>query len=196
MGPASSSAGWSRRRKSPRTSRSGRRATGRTASSRARTSAGTGSAVFTYAPTASCSRPPAPCTTDAHCSTAPRSRTAMCARSERSAAPRPMRARFRATYTSAQPPKYDRFLLGGAWFRDLPQRRRNSHMENALSAATRRFKAWLRTIPSTDSVGKAFRYAARYRVKAMCTKPASGNGRPVTPANLRSAGEGRRGVAL
>jgi hypothetical protein len=36
---------------------------------------------------------------DGRSSTAPRSRTAMCGRSERSAAPRPMRARFRATYT-------------------------------------------------------------------------------------------------
>jgi hypothetical protein len=43
--------------------------------------------VFTYAPTASCFGPTALCTTDAHCSTAPRSATAMCARSKRSAAP-------------------------------------------------------------------------------------------------------------
>jgi hypothetical protein len=38
----------------------------------------------------------APCTTDAPCCTAPPSGTAMCAQYERSAAPRPMRARSRA----------------------------------------------------------------------------------------------------
>src|SRR4029453_5095796 len=49
--------GWVRRRRSSRTSRSGRRAIGRTASSHARTSAGTGSAEPISAPTASCSGP-------------------------------------------------------------------------------------------------------------------------------------------
>ena len=52
-----------------------------------------------HLPTANCSGPAAPCTTDARCSTALRSATAMRARSERSAAPRPTRARSRATST-------------------------------------------------------------------------------------------------
>jgi transposase len=76
--------------------RYGRRAIGRTASSPVRISTGTGSAEPTSAPTGNCCRPAAPCTTDVRCYTAPRSGTAMCARYERSAAPRPMRARSRA----------------------------------------------------------------------------------------------------
>jgi transposase len=47
--------------------------------------------------TGNCCRPAAPCTTDIRCCIAPRSGTATCARYERSAAPRLMRARFRAT---------------------------------------------------------------------------------------------------
>src|ERR1700730_11854710 len=62
MGRASSSAGWSRRRKSYRTSRCKRRAIGRTASSPVRTSTGTGSAEPISAPTGNCFRPAAPCT--------------------------------------------------------------------------------------------------------------------------------------
>src|SRR5437016_9890237 len=77
MGRASSSAGWSRRRKSSRTSRCGTRAIGRTASSPVRTSTGTGSAEPTSAPTGNCCRPAAPCTTDVRCYIAPRSGTAM-----------------------------------------------------------------------------------------------------------------------
>ena len=50
-------------------------------------------------PNGSCSGPAAPCTTDARCSTAPRSANATCARSERSAAPQPTRARSPATFT-------------------------------------------------------------------------------------------------
>src|SRR2546430_7925625 len=49
------------------------------------------------APTGNCCRPAAPCTTDIRCCIAPRSGTATCARYERSAAPRLMRAKFRAT---------------------------------------------------------------------------------------------------
>jgi Transposase DDE domain len=51
----------------------------------------------TSAPMGNCLRPVAPCTTDAPCCTAPPSGTATCAQYERSAAPRPMRARSRAT---------------------------------------------------------------------------------------------------
>jgi transposase len=72
---------------------------GRTASSRARTSAGTASAVLISAPTASCSRPAAPSTTDERCSSAPRSGTAMCVPSERSAAQLPTPARSRVIST-------------------------------------------------------------------------------------------------
>jgi hypothetical protein len=50
----------------------------RSAIAHVRTSAGTGSATPTFAPMASCSGPAAPCTTDARCSTAPRSGTAVC----------------------------------------------------------------------------------------------------------------------
>src|SRR5262245_16722693 len=58
-----------------------------------------GNAVSTSALTASCSKPVAPCMTDARCSTAPRSATAMYARSERSAALMPTHASSRATST-------------------------------------------------------------------------------------------------
>ena len=60
----------------------------RDGTSHARTSAGTTSAAFTSAQTASCFGPAAPCTTDAHCCIAPRNATAMRARSEQSAVPR------------------------------------------------------------------------------------------------------------
>src|ERR1700724_732061 len=93
MGRASSSAGWSRRGKSSRTSRCGRRAIGRTASSPVRISTGTGNAEPTSAPAGNCCRPVAPCMTDVRCCTAHQSGTAIYARYERSAAPRPMRAR-------------------------------------------------------------------------------------------------------
>jgi hypothetical protein len=89
--------GWSRRRKSSRTSRCGRRAIGWPASSPVRISTGTGNAEPTSAPAGNCCRPAAPSMTDARCCTAPQSGTAIYARYERSAAPRPMRARSRAT---------------------------------------------------------------------------------------------------
>src|ERR1700730_7451030 len=84
---------WSRKRKSSRTSRCGRRAIGRTASSPVRISTGTGNAEPTSAPAGNCCRPAAPCMTDVRCCTAHQSGTAIYARYERSAAPRPMRAR-------------------------------------------------------------------------------------------------------
>jgi len=71
----------------------------RTAFSRAQTFAGTPSERSTFAPTASCCGPVVQCTTGVRCSTAPQSRTAMCARSERSAAPRPSTR----TATTSQP---------------------------------------------------------------------------------------------
>jgi transposase len=58
---------------------------------------GTGNAEPTSAPAGNCCRPAAPCMTDVRCCTAPQSGTAIYARYERSAAPRPMRARSRAT---------------------------------------------------------------------------------------------------
>lgn len=67
------------------------------ASSPVRISTGTGNAEPTSAPAGNCCRPAAPCMTDARCCTAPQSGTAIYARYERSAAPRPMRARSRAT---------------------------------------------------------------------------------------------------
>ena len=74
MGPASSSAGLSRSRESSRTSRSGTRAIGRTAFSRAQTFAGTASDRSTFASTASCCGPVVQCTTGVRCSTAPQKR--------------------------------------------------------------------------------------------------------------------------
>ena len=70
-----------------------------TASSRARTSAGTRGATSTSARTTRCCGPAARCTTGERCSTAPPSATAMCARSKRSAARTAARARSRAIST-------------------------------------------------------------------------------------------------
>ena len=73
----SSSVGSSTPKRSPRTSRSGRRAIERTASSHALTSSGTSGMVIISAPTGSNCAPAARCTTGARCSTAPRNETAM-----------------------------------------------------------------------------------------------------------------------
>jgi IS5 family transposase len=62
---------------SRRTSRSGRRASGRMASSRALTSSGTSGTVTTSVQMGSRSAPAARCTTGGRCSTAPRNETAM-----------------------------------------------------------------------------------------------------------------------
>jgi hypothetical protein len=89
--------GWLvKTRKSSRIFRSGIRAIGRTAFSRAQTFAGTRSAASMYVRTASCCRPVAPCTMGARCAIVRRSKTATDVRSERSAAPRPRRARCHA----------------------------------------------------------------------------------------------------
>ena len=76
-GRVSSSAGSSTTKGSHRTSRSGREAIERTASSRALTLSGTSGMVTTSAPTGSRSAPAARCTTGARCSTVPRNETAM-----------------------------------------------------------------------------------------------------------------------
>ena len=78
--------------------------------SHARTSAGTGSEGSTSAPTASCSGPAAPCTTDARCSIAPPSAIAMCARSKRSAAPSNAQGKSRAIFT-----RMPAMSRGGRW---------------------------------------------------------------------------------